>query len=448
MNSNNDLTKGNELKVLIAFALPFLFASFMQALYGAVDMFAVGQFSGISAISAVNIGSQIMQIVTSFLIGISMGTTVTMGHSIGSGNDRSSELTIGTTIILFSVFAIVATPLMIYQSGNIVSLMHTPIEAQSETIHYVVICSMGFPFIVAYNVIAAILRGMGDSKTPMLFVGVACIINVLGDFFLTGFFDMGATGAACATVAAQGFSSLCGMVYLIKKGFTFSFNKGKIRLDKNILKKILFIGMPIALQDTLISISFMIITVIANERGVIASSAVGVVEKIIMFMFLVPSAMLSAISAITAQNIGAGRKERALLTVKCGIVITVFFGLIMCGISWIVPDCFTGVFTDDKEVIIAASDYLKTYSIDCILVGFTFCINGYLCGIEKSVITFIHNTISIFFVRIPVAYVLSKMYTESLLPMGLASPAGSLVSIIIVLGCLMWINRKHYHSNL
>lgn len=432
MKNTNNLTEGSILKTLIMFAVPFLFSNFMQSFYGAVDLFVIGQFSGTSAISAVNIGSQIMQI-TTCVLGISIGTTVVLGQYIGSKNHKGAAYTVGNTIILFAVFAVIVTPIMIWQTGNLVNIMDTPAEAVDETIQYVTICSAGLPFVIAYNVISAILRGMGNSKTPMYFVGISCVVNIIGDLILTGVLHKGVVGAAIATMFAQCVSSVLGFLYLKKHGFEFEFNKNYIHLQKTEIMKIISVGLPIALQDTLINVSFMILTVIANRRGLIASSAVGVVEKIIMFMFLIPSSMVSAITTITAQNIGAGKKQRAVLSVKYGIIITAVIGIIVCGISQIIPNTITGIFAKDPDVISAAGEYLRTYSIDCILVAVTFCLNGYLCGIGKSTVTFIHNTISIFVVRIPVAFVLSSMFPETLLPMGLASPAGSLISIIILL---------------
>lgn len=431
MKGTNNLTEGSVLKTLIMFALPFLFSNFMQSFYGAVDLLVIGRFGGTSAISAVNIGSQIMQI-TNCILGISIGTTVVLGQHIGSKNHTGAAYTVGNTIIIFGIFAVIITPIMIWQTGNLVHIMDTPAEAVNETMKYVAICSAGLPFVIAYNVISSVLRGMGNSKVPMYFVGISCIVNIIGDLILTGMMHKGVAGAAAATVSAQCVSSVLGFIYLKKYGFEFNFNKSYIRFQKTEAFKIITIGLPIALQDTLISVSFMILTVIANRRGLIASSAVGVVEKLIMFMFLVPSSMLSAITTITAQNIGAGNKARAILSLKYGIIITAVFGIIVCGTSQIIPTTLTGIFTKDSDVIAAAGEYLRTYSIDCILVAVTFCLNGYLCGIGKSAVTFIHNTISIFTVRIPVAFVLSAIFPNTLLPMGLASPAGSLLSIIIL----------------
>lgn len=438
-----DLTSGGVFGTLVSFALPFLFASFMQAFYGAVDLWVVGQFSGTPSISAVNIGSQIMQIITSFVIGISMGATVNMGHHIGSRNDQEAAYTVGNTILLFCLLAIVITPLMVWQSKGLAAIMQTPLEAMEETVRYVMICSMGLPFIIAYNAVSGIMRGTGDSRTPMYFVAVACVVNIAGDLLLTGVCRLGAAGAALATVSAQLVSSLCAVLYLKKKGFPFAFGRRFIAWKGTSVRKILIVGLPIAMQDTLINIAFMAITVIANERGLIASSAVGVVEKIIMFMFLVPSAMLSSISAITAQSIGAGKKERAVLTVKYGMLITAAFGIVVCGYSQLLPETLTGIFTKDVSVIKAAGEYLRTYSIDCILVAFTFCINGYLCGCDKSIVTFLHNTASIAFVRIPAALLLSRAFPDTLLPMGLASPMGSVFSIFICTAYLLWSGKGH-----
>lgn len=438
MNNSHNLTQGSILKVLIRFALPFLFSSFMQAFYGAVDLLVVGQFSGVSAISAVNIGSQIMQIVTCFVIGISMGVTVKLANTVGSHDDQTAAHIVGSTVVLFALLALVGTPLMLWQADNLAVLLHTPVEAMAETIQYVRICSAGLPFIIAFNVIAGILRGLGDSKTPMYFVGIACVVNVVGDLVLVSVFGMGVAGAAIATAGAQLVSSVFGIIYLLRNRFPFSFTRKSIRLNKFAVRGIAAVGLPIAMQDTLINISFILLTVIANGRGLVASSAVGVVEKLIMFMFLVPSAMLSAISAITAQNVGAGKPERAVQSAKYGAAIAAAFGIVMCALSWSLPSVLTAIFSTDAAVIREAGEYLKTYSIDCILVAFTFCINGYLCGTERSLVTFVHNVISIFLVRIPAAYVLSLAFPESLLPMGLASPLGSIASLLILAGYFLW----------
>ncbi len=442
MSERGNLTTGNVFNRLVNFAIPFLFACFMQAFYGAVDMWTVGNFSTTAALSAVNVGAQVTQFVTGFCVGISMGTTVLIGHNIGARDKNGANRALGNSVWLFVIMALILTPVMILCSTPIASIMHTPMEAISGASTYIRICGVGVPFIITYNVISAILRGDGNSTMPMIFVGVACVVNVVGDLLLTGVMGLGVTGVAIATVSAQAVSSIVGIIYLWKKGLSFSITKEGFKLSKHSLKRIIVIGLPIAIQDTLINISFIAITVIANTRSLTDSSAVGVVEKLISLMFLFPTAMMSALSAFTSQNIGAGKQDRAVQAVKYGIAMTLAFGIVCCTLSQFINEPMAMLFSKDTEVIHSAGLYLRTYSIDCIIVAFSFCLNGYFCGIDKSIIVFIHNAISSFGVRIPLALLLSKMFQDSMLPMGLASPIGSLVSLFICGGFLLWINRQ------
>lgn len=430
---NTDLTKGKVLNVLLKFLIPFFIANLLQALYGGVDLFVVGRFNTSSATSAVNIGSQLMQLISSFIIGCSMGITVIMGKYIGSSDQNRSYKAYKSAIFLFLLFGIVITPIIFFSSSVLVNLVKTPTEAVEEAIMYERICSLGIPFIILFNVISSVMRAYGDSKTPMFIVLIACIFNITFDFLFAGAFKLGVMGVAIATTLAQLISSVIGFIILKKKNYLLIETNEKIKPSKIEMKKIISVGLPIALQDMLISVSFMILTSIANLRSLDSSAAVGVVEKIIMFMFILPSSMLSALSAFTAQNYGAGKIDRAKEALRWGIIICVSFGSLMCLMSEIMPNTLARIFSKDEEVIKVASSYLRSYSIDCILVGFTFCINGYLCGINKSIVTFIHNVISIFLVRIPAAYLFSKCFKDTMFPMGLASPLGSLLSIIILL---------------
>jgi putative MATE family efflux protein len=439
MESNN-LTVGNVKRVLLSFAVPFFIASALQAAYGAVDLFVVGRFCQTSAVSAVNIGSQAMQLITSFIIGISMGTTVTIGRAAGESNKQQIKKIIQCSVWIAIVFSIVMTLLMVLNGYNIVALMQTPSEAVIETKTYIHICSLGIPFIVIFNINASIMRGMGNSKTPMKLVGISGLCNVAGDLILSGLFNYGVAGVAIATIASQAVSAALSIFALRRLGLDSGHFPYKP--DAFCTKKIFSIGLPIAMQDTLINISFMILTLVANIRGLEASSAIGVVEKLITFMFLVPSSMLSAVSAFTAQNSGAHKTDRIRECVIFGITITAGFGALMCLISWIAPNALTSIFTKDQRVIEYAGEYIRSYSIDCILVGFTFVINGYLNGIDHSLVTFIHNTLAIFAVRIPAAFLLSSMFPDTMFPMGFASPLGSLFSIIFLVIYFSWKHKS------
>ena len=463
MESTN-LTEGNVKRVLLSFAVPFFISYAMQAAYGAVDLFVVGKFCQTSAVSAVSIGSQAMQLITSFVVGISMGITVLIGRSSGENDRAMIKKTIQSSVWILIILSFVLTLLMLLNGQTIAVWMQTPAKALAETKTYIHICSIGIPFIVMFNVNAAIMRGMGNSKTPMQIVGISGLCNVVGDFILSGMLHNGVAGVAVATAASQAVSALISLIALRRLESASSRialehpDSGSSRItlehpdsdschfpfapDGYCTKKIFAVGLPIAMQDTLINISFMILTLVANRRGLEASSAVGIVEKLISFMFLVPSSMMSAVSTFTAQNSGAHKYDRIHECIIFSIVVTAGFGALMCLISWTIPDILTSIFTKDPRVIEYAGEYIRSYSIDCILVGVTFALNGYLNGIGNSLVTFIHNTLAIFAVRIPAAFLLSSMFPDTMFPMGFASPLGSLFSIIFLVIYFSVKNKK------
>ena len=463
MESTN-LTEGNVKRVLLSFAVPFFISYAMQAAYGAVDLFVVGKFCQTSAVSAVSIGSQAMQLITSFVVGISMGITVLIGRSSGENDRAMIKKTIQSSVWILIILSFVLTLLMLLNGQTIAVWMQTPAKALAETKTYIHICSIGIPFIVMFNVNAAIMRGMGNSKTPMQIVGISGLCNVVGDFILSGMLHNGVAGVAVATAASQAVSALISLIALRRLESASSRialehpDSGSSRItlehpdsdschfpfapDGYCTKKIFAVGLPIAMQDTLINISFMILTLVANVRGLEASSAVGIVEKLISFMFLVPSSMMSAVSTFTAQNSGAHKYDRIHECIIFSIVVTAGFGALMCLISWTIPDILTSIFTKDPRVIEYAGEYIRSYSIDCILVGVTFALNGYLNGIGNSLVTFIHNTLAIFAVRIPAAFLLSSMFPDTMFPMGFASPLGSLFSIIFLVVYFSVKNKK------
>lgn len=444
----SNLTKGKISTTLLKFAIPFLFASLLQALYGAADLFVVGQFADSAAVSAVAIGSQVMQTITGIILGISMGGTVLIARRIGEKNHGEAAKAIGSLTVLFILIAIVLTPIMLLFTNGAITLMHTPMEAVKYTKEYIIICTLGIPFIIGYNAVSAIFRGLGDSKTPVYFVLIACIINIVVDIVLVGVFKLGAIGAAIATVSAQGLSFIIALFYIIKKGFTFKITREDFRLDKESVISILKVGFPLALQDALVNVSFLIITAVINTMGLVASAAVGVVEKIIVFAMLPPTSFGSAVSAMTAQNIGAGETARAKKVLRYGITYSLIFGVIAMIYSMSYPETITSLFSNDTEVIKVSSQYLMSYSIDCVMVSFVFCINGYLSGLGKSTISLIHSLIATFGFRIPLTLLISKISGVTLFELGFAAPISSLVSIIICVCYLTWKGRQENKLNL
>ena len=437
-----NLTQGSVPKVLLQFAVPFLIANVLQALYGGADLFVVGQYDDSASVAAVAIGSQVMQTITGIILGITTGTTVLIAIAIGAKDDRKVAFTIGSSVWLFSIVGVLLTLVMLAFHGQITELMHTPAEAMADTKNYILVCSAGILFIIGYNVVCGILRGLGDSKTPLYFVGLACIINIVLDFILVGYFHWGATGAAIATVTAQGVSFGIALWFLYRHGFHFDFSRKDIRLNRNLSKKIMVLGAPIALQDALINVSFLIITVIVNQMGVIASASLGVVEKIIVFAMLPPMAIASAVAAMTAQNYGAGLRGRMRSCLRSGIAMALVFGVSVCVYSQFLPDTLTGIFTKDAAVMQMASGYLRGYSIDCIMVSFVFCINAYFSGQGNSVFPMVHSVVATFMFRIPLSYAFSLVSSSSLFLMGFAPPLSTLVSLMICIGYMRYKGKK------
>ncbi len=426
-----DLTTGNLFRRLISFSLPYFLSYFMQSLYGLVDLFVIGLYNGTATVAAVSIGSQVMHMLTVMIVGLAMGATVRIGFAVGQKDQERAAKTIGNSVTFFACFALICMVLLLICTNGIAGLMQTPPESMKETIQYLRICFAGIPFVVAYNVISSIFRGKGDSKTPMVFVAIACFVNIVLDFLLIGGFHWGAVGAAWGTVLAQAVSVGCALLWLRRRPLGFPFYKESFRPKAAVLKEITVVGGPIALQDGLIQVAFLLITVIANTRGVTIAAGVGIVEKIISFLFLVPSSMLSSISAMTAQNIGAGKFVRVRKTLNYGFAICLAYGIIVSAYCWFFPETLLRLFSDDPDVIIYGCQYLSAYALDCVFAGIHFCFSGYYCGCGHSGVSFFHNLISIMFVRIPGTYLAAQVFPASLFPMGLAAPYGSILSALI-----------------
>lgn len=442
-----NLTTGSVFKNVIIFSLPYLLSYFLQTLYGMADLFIIGQFEGVASTTAVSIGSQVMHMITVMLVGLAMGTTVSIGQAIGSKDKKRVAEGIGNTVILFMGVALVLMIVLLLLTKPIVTVMSTPQEAVMGTISYLTICFIGIPFITAYNIISAIFRGMGDSKSPMYFITIACVANIVLDYVFIGGLHLGPAGAALGTTCAQVISVMISLVMIIRQREKFSLSRKDFRLSHNIMGQILKIGIPIALQDGFIQVAFMIITIIANQRGLNDAAAVGIVEKIISFLFLIPSSMLSTVSALGAQNIGAGKRQRANETLRYAVMITVGFGIIVGIFMQFFASPVVALFTDASdasgaEVVRLGGQYLRGYVWDCMFAGIHFSFSGYFCACGKSGIPFLHNIIAITLVRIPGVYLTSTFFPDTLFPMGLATAAGSLLSAIICVVAFTILNRK------
>ena len=437
-----DLTSGSVFRNVIYFSLPYFLSYFLQTLYGMADLFIVGQFDGVASTTAVSIGSQVMHMLTVMIVGLAMGATVSIGQSIGAGDKKRASVFVGNTVILFMGISLVLAVLLLFFVKPAVAVMSTPAEAVSGTAAYLTICFLGIPFITAYNVISSIFRGLGDSKSPMYFIAVACAVNIILDYLFIGFFHLGASGAALGTTLSQACSVLFALIAIKRKQTGLSFFGDCFRPQKKPLGKILNIGIPVALQDGFIQIAFIIITIIANRRGLNAAAAVGIVEKIISAMFIVPSSMLAVVSALSSQNLGAGKPERAAQTLKYAAMIATGYGIAVVLVIELVAEPLLGCFTTDAAVVLMGCQYIRGYIVDTIFAGIHFSFTGYFAACGKSYVGFFHNIIAIVLVRVPGSYLASRLFAGTLLPMGLAAPAGSLLSVMICVAAYRWMKRR------
>lgn len=439
----NNLTSGSVLKSIFYFSLPYLFSYFLQTLYGMADLFIIGQFDGVASTTAVSIGSQVMHMITVMIVGLAMGTTVTIGRAVGGKDNAKAGRLIGNTVTLFLTGSIVLAAVLVGLVGSIVQWVSVPEEAVAGTKAYLILCFIGIPCITAYNILASIFRGLGDSRSPMYFIAIACVSNIALDYLFMGALHMGPSGAALGTTLSQLVSVIVSLAVILRRKSTgIRLSRADFRPRRETLGEILSIGVPVMLQDGFIQVSFMIITIIANRRGLTDAAAVGIVEKIISFLFLVPSSMLSTVSALGAQNVGAGKHDRVDTILRYAIGIGVGFGVIVAAAMQFIAPAVVRPFTTDEAVVLAGASYIRGYIFDCLFAGIQFSFSGYFCAYGKSGLSFLHNTLSILLVRVPGAWLASRFFPQTLLPMGLASACGSLFSSVVCVIAYLWLKKN------
>ena len=438
-------TQGSVGVALIQFALPVLGALILQAAYGAVDLLVIGMFSDAASISAVGTGSTFMSMVTFVITSLAMGSTVTIGRHIGEKKFEKAGDTVGTTIILFLVIGIVFTVLLELFTGSLVNILQVPSESIDKTILYLRICFGGIIVIIIYNVISSVLRGVGNANLPLLFVGIACIINIICDFLFIGVFHMDVAGAALATVLAQLVSVIASVIVLSKKKLEIIFTKTQLKIFKPELKCILNIGIPIALQETTVQISFLVINSIINSMGLMPSAGYGVAQKIVSFIMLVPSALMQSLSAFVAQNMGAGQKQRARKGFFTAMIGGSVIGVLMFCLGFFGGEALSGIFTSDAAVIAESAAYLRGFCGDCILTCALFSCIGHFNGFGISAPVMLQGMISALCIRIPISLIMSKLPDTTLTKVGLAAPISSIFGIVFFMVCFVVLNN-YYRS--
>ena len=433
ISKSNPITEGRIFINLTKFSIPILFSLILQALYGAADLWMVSQFSSNADVSAVSTGSQTMMIVSGIITGLSMGITILLGQSIGQKNEKESADIIGTSTWIFIGIGILFTILLILLSSPLATVLNAPASAFAKTTKYISICGAGTIFIVGFNVLNGIFCGIGDSKTPLLFVGIACIVNIALDYILIDLFQLGATGAAIATITAQAVSVLFCLI-MIPKRLPFDLKKENMKLNKSLAFAMIKLGLPVAMLRMCTEISYLVILGIVNMYGEVASSGVGIAEKLVMFILLIPTAYMSSISTFVAQNAGAGKMERAKKVLWIGMVSAACIGGIMSYVSFFHGDIMSLLFINDSQVIQASSEFLKATAIECFVLSISYCFDGYFNGLGKTSLVMVRGVLAALLVRIPWAYFMSLRPDSSLFSIGLST---ALAAIFMLVFCIV-----------
>ena len=426
-----DFTEGKIIGPLLRFVFPIMFAIFLQIFYGAVDMLIVGKFSDAANVSAVSTGSQLMHSVTILLTDLALGTTVLLGIFLGQKNAEECGRVIGATIALFFSLGAAVSFLFLFCAEPLSSLMNAPAEAFVQTVSYIRICGGGSVFIVAYNVLGSIFRGIGNARLPLFTVAVATVFNIAGDYLMVAVFHMGATGAAIATVAAQAVSVLCSVLVIKHIGLNIAFSSSDIGFHKNLIGRIVGLGIPIALQDLLVGISFLVVLAIVNQYGVVTSAGVGVAEKLCGFFLLAPIAFSQGMASFVAQNYGARKMDRAHKALRYGISISLACGIMLGYLAFFHSVPLSSIFSDNAAVCRASGEYLKAFSFDCLLTAFLFCFMGFFNGCARTRFVMLQGIAGAFLVRVPLAYLFSRWFGGDIFMIGLATPASSFVQVLL-----------------
>ncbi|MBQ7040414.1 MAG: MATE family efflux transporter [Clostridia bacterium] len=426
----NNLVEGSVTKQLILFSLPILLSNLIQTLYSVADMIIVGQFAGAVSMSGVNIGSQVTFLITNMVFGLSVGATVLIGQYLGADNRGAIQKTIGTLFSSLAVLALILTVSMLVLQNPLLKLIKTPEESFSEASRYFFVTTLGNIFIFGYNALSAVMRGLGDSKNPLVFVGIACVVNIVLDLLFVAIFKWGATGAAVATVISQAVSMILCIIYLKTNNFIFDFSKESLKVDKKQLSMILKLGIPSSIQNVATSASFLFLTALVNTIGYEASAAVGAVGKLNGFAILPAAAMSSAVSAMVAQNLGAGRIDRAKKTTGTGMLISIIISLVIFVFVSVFPEVCMRIFTNEQSVISKGAEYILAFRFDYLIVPFVFCLNGLYIGAGHTTVSLINGMISSILFRIPASYLFGMLMNLGLFGVGLGAPVASIASLI------------------
>lgn len=440
-DNKSDFTQGSIISKLLRFMIPIFGALVLQAMYGAVDILVVGRFGTTAGISGVSTGSNIVNLITFTITGLTMGVTVVMGQYMGEKKPEKVGQVVGGAICLFVLLSFILAAVTLVFARSFAILMQAPEEALDLTVLYVRICGGGIFFIIAYNVISSIFRGIGDSNMPLVFVGIACVVNIIGDLLFVAVFQWNVAGAALATVMAQAVSVVLSLVIIKKRKPPFTLKKEHIRFNSEI-KKFVMVGTPIAFQEILTQLSFLALCAFINRLGLDASSGYGVANKIVSFVMLVPGSLMQSMASFVAQNVGAGQEKRARKAMVTGMAIGCGVGIFIGVFAFVRGDLLAAIFSSDAAVIARAAQYLKGFAPEAVVTAILFSFIGYYNGHSKTLFVMLQGIAQTFMVRLPMSYFMSIQPDASLTLIGLAAPCATVFGIVINLLYFVKVNRE------
>ena len=441
MDDKQDFTQGSIFGKMIQFMFPILGALILQAMYGAVDLLVVGHFGTNAGISAISTGSSIMNLVTFVLCALASGVTIMIGRYLGERKNEKIGRLIGNAIAFFFAFAVFFSIILVVFARPIAILMQAPKEAVELTSQYIRICGIGFVFVVFYNLISCIFRGLGNSKLPLLFVAIACVVNIVGDLVLVAGFHMNVVGAAIATILAQAVSVILSLLIIRKQELPFSFSRADIRFGAEI-KAILKIGFPMALQECLTNITFLALCAFINKLGLDASNGYGIAQKIQSFVMLIPASIMQCMAAFVAQNVGAGKEGRAKRGMCYGMLVGAGIGVVVALLAFFKGDMLASIFSEDTKAIVRAFEFLRGFALEAIITSILFSFMGYFNGHSKSLFVMLQGLAQSFLVRLPMSYIMSIQPNASLTYIGLAAPTATVFGIVICLVYYRHMNKE------
>ena len=430
-----NFTEGDILRHLLMFSIPMLLGNLLQALYNTVDSIWVGRFLGAHALAAVSVGFPIIFALIALVNGITMATTILVSQYYGAGQQERLAKTVTNSLILLAALGLLISAIGVIFRRPLLGLINTPPEIIDMASEYLAIFMAGIVGMFLYNAASSVLRGLGDSRTPLRFLAYATVLNIILDplfiFGLGPIPPMGVAGVALATIIAQGMSAVIALRYLYLKSGLLHFRPGILRLDWELTALTFRIGLPAGIQQVLVSMSAIVVNSAINGFGATVIAGFGAASRLDQFAFMPSMSISMAVSALVGQNLGAGKPERVAETVRWSTLLSAGITAIVSIVAILRPDILMVLFTKDQGVLAEGSRYLRYVSLSYIPMALMFTFGGVIRGAGDTVATMLLTLISLWVFRVPAATYLSSIPRLGVTGVWIAIALGSVMGFIL-----------------